>query len=750
MRKKQLLIVMGLLLSNFLIGQSGAIKGTVKDTEGNGVPFANIVLLQNGHQVAGTYTDFDGNYNLKPVPAGKFDVVCSSVGYQKKQINGVIINTDKTRFLDIILVPSSVKLEEIQVVEYKVPLISKSQTMTGGAFYSNYYSGGSNSYYDNKFYKNQPGAKKINGLTRHGIGGTVTAEDISKMSGRSAETVAATVGGVYQEDGQVKSIRGSRSEANEYYIDGIKVRGSLGIPKAAIEEVSIVLSGTPAKYQNKTDYNKFDVFTVPFLPSISVAKSETISTPRAVVHNEEYEKIEEKDYSKAISEPVSTFSIDVDAASYSNMRRFLNDGFLPPVNAVRIEEMINYFSYDYAQPDNEHPFSIYTELGVCPWNSDNQLLHIGLQGKKVETASLPASNIVFLLDVSGSMNDYNKLPLVKKAFRMLVNNLRHKDKVAIVVYAGSSGLVLKSTNGDQKDKIIRAIEQLEAGGSTAGGAGIELAYKVAKDNFIEGGNNRVILATDGDFNVGVSSNAELEDLIVSKRNDGVFLSVLGFGNGNYKDRKMETLADKGNGNFSYIDNLNEARKVFISEFGGTLFTIAKDVKIQIEFNPLYVKEYRLIGYENRMLDREDFDDDTKDAGELGSGHSVTALYEIVPNTDSEVADNSLKYQKSEISEVAKLNGEIGTVKFRYKQPDGSKSKLITHPISHEPIEKELLSDNYWFSSAVAGFGLYLRKSKYLGDTSLNELIQIAKSSRGDDDEGYRNEFLRLMKLAEAL
>lgn len=381
------------------------------------------------------------------------------------------------------------------------------------------------------------------------------------------------------------------------------------------------------------------------------------------VHNtEEYEGINENIFHGALKNPLSTFSIDVDAASYSNMRRFLNNGALPPKDAVRIEEMVNYFNYDYSQPDNKDPFSINTEISVAPWNQKHKLVHIGLQGRKIATENLPPSNLVFLIDVSGSMNSANRLPLLKSAFKMLVNELRPQDNVAIVVYAGAAGVVLPSTAGNDKETILNALNQLTAGGSTAGGAGIKLAYEIAQQNFKKGGNNRVILATDGDFNVGVSSNAEMERLIEEKREGGVFLTVLGFGMGNYKDSKMETIADKGNGNYAYIDNILEAKKVFVNEFGGTLFTIAKDVKIQVELNPAKVKAYRLIGYENRALRNEDFNNDKKDAGELGAGHTVTALYEIIPvGVDSKFDPiDDLKYQESKISSEAFKSKELMT------------------------------------------------------------------------------------------
>lgn len=470
--------------------------------------------------------------------------------------------------------------------------------------------------------------------------------------------------------------------------------------------------------------------------------------------SEDYAGIEENKFHQPIETPLSTFSIDVDAASYSNVRRFLNNGQQPVVDAVRIEEMINYFTYDYAQPKGEDPFSITTNYMEAPWNKKHQLVQIGLQGKKIASENLPASNLVFLLDVSGSMNSPNKLPLLKSSLKMLVNEMRKEDKVSIVVYAGAAGLVLEPTNGDNKQKIIDALDKLQSGGSTAGGAGINLAYSIAKQNFVEGGNNRVILATDGDFNVGASSNESMEDLIEEKRKDGVFLTVLGFGMGNYKDSKMEILADKGNGNYAYIDNLQEAQKVLVNEFGGTLFTIAKDVKIQVEFNPAKVQAYRLIGYENRKLNDEDFNNDKKDAGELGSGHTVTALYEIVPvgvKSDFVGSVDPLKYQKQidrKITSSASETNELLTVKFRYKKPEGTKSKLITKTLKEGDQSKN--DPNIQWAASVASFGMLLRDSDYAQNMNYNDVVSLAKTSKGEDEYGYRSEFIQLVRLASNL
>ncbi|HEV7902627.1 MAG TPA: VWA domain-containing protein [Pyrinomonadaceae bacterium] len=469
-------------------------------------------------------------------------------------------------------------------------------------------------------------------------------------------------------------------------------------------------------------------------------------------NTEAYSHIDENPFFEVARAPLSTFSIDVDTASYSNTRRFLKDGQLPPKDAVRIEELINYFSYDYPQPKGDAPFSINAEVSACPWNTKHRLVHIGLQGKRMLKEDLPPANLVFLLDVSGSMNSPNKLPLVKSSLRMLAEQLDARDRISIVVYAGSSGLVLPSTPGDRRGEILAALDALEAGGSTNGGEGIQLAYRVAAENFIRGGINRVVLATDGDFNVGVTSEGELVRLIEEKRKSGVFLSVLGFGTGNVKDATMEKLADKGNGNYAYIDELQEARKVLGEQLGATLATIAKDVKIQVEFNPRQAAAYRLIGYENRLLRDQDFNDDTKDAGEIGAGHTVTALYEVVPfgqKFDNPGVDE-LKYQKpTEVSASADMK-ELMTIKIRYKDPEASASKLLSVWVSDAGGTLESASNNLKFSSAVAGFGMLLRDSKYKGDVRYTDVAALARAAAGADAQGYRTEFIQLVERAQTL
>ncbi|UPQ80902.1 von Willebrand factor type A domain-containing protein [Flavobacterium azooxidireducens] len=465
------------------------------------------------------------------------------------------------------------------------------------------------------------------------------------------------------------------------------------------------------------------------------------------IQNESYESFEENAFESPSTAPLSTFSIDVDNASYTNIRRFINNGQTVPKDAVRVEEMINFFKYNYTEPTNEHPFSIHTEYSDCAWNSNHKVLKVGLQGKNIPTDNLPASNLVFLVDVSGSMNEQNKLPLLKQSMKILVEQLRKKDKVSIVVYAGAAGMVLPPTSGDDKKTIIDALEKLQAGGSTAGGAGIELAYKIAQENFVKNGNNRVILATDGDFNVGASSNTDMQTLIEEKRKSGVFLTCLGYGMGNYKDSKMETIANKGNGNYAYIDNIQEANRFLGKEFKGSMFAIAKDVKIQIEFNPQHVQAYRLIGYENRKLKDEDFVNDTIDAGELGSGHTVTALYEIIPtNVKSDFFKEpiDLKYSKTENSSTV-FGNELATIKFRYKKPDGEKSIEMVQVIENKSIPIENSSEDFKFSSAVAWFGLKLRDSKLVHNKDSEAIKTLAKKGISIDEDGYKSEFIRLVE-----
>jgi Ca-activated chloride channel family protein len=586
---------------------------------------------------------------------------------------------------------------------------------------------------------------------KHTVSGTITDESANPLPGVSIKikgsqsATTSDVNGFYTieaSDNEVLVFSNAGYKTQERKVNGsiiINVKLIVGElknePKPVVTEQFLKRSAKGIRSKQDMGYSTLN---------IAPDAEEDFNT-------EDYDNISENGFHKVTDDPLSTFSIDVDAASYSNVRRFLNQGQLPPAGAVRTEELINYFKYNYPQPADKHPFSITTEMSSCPWNADHRLVMIGLQGKNIPVENLPASNLVFLIDVSGSMESENKLPLVKASLKMLTDQLREKDNISIVVYAGNAGLVLPSTSGSNKMKIKTAIDALEAGGSTAGGAGIKLAYKTAAENLIKNGNNRVILCTDGDFNVGASSDDELVRMIEKERESGIYLTVLGYGMGNYKDNKMQQLADKGNGNHAYIDGIGEAKKVLVNEFGGTLFTIAKDVKLQVEFNPSKVAGYRLIGYENRMLKKEDFNDDKKDAGELGSGHTVTALYEIIPvGVNSPFLKNvdPLKYQQQQV--LTSSSTELLTVKFRYKTPSKDNSELIVHPVEDKGISFSKTSDNFRFAAAVAGFGMMLRNSEFKGTLNYNTIMQIAGESTGSDAEGYRKEFVSLVNKAKTL
>lgn len=524
-------------------------------------------------------------------------------------------------------------------------------------------------------------------------------------------------------------------------------------PNIAQDEERICLEDVR---ESKLEISVADVSTTDMTTRRPISSIRMEASPYDNLQSEEYNQFSENRFRLVNEEPLSTFSVDVDAASYSNMRRFINRGALPNKDAVRIEELINYFSYNYTEPTGNDPVKISTEVGNCPWNSQNRLVKIGLKARSMTGENLPASNFVFLIDVSGSMYGATRLDLVKSSLKLLTNNLREKDRVAIVVYAGSAGEVLPSTSGANKQKIKEALDNLNAGGSTAGGAGIQLAYKIAKQNFIKGGNNRIILCTDGDFNVGVSSNDGLLALIEQERKSGVFLSILGYGMGNYKDSKMQTLAQAGNGNHAYIDNLQEANKVLVNEFGATMYTVAKDVKLQIEFNRTKVQAYRLVGYETRLLNKEDFNDDTKDAGEMGAGHTVTAFYEVIPTgVKSNLIGNvdPLKYQKETNTSpldifTADKYPDLLTVKLRYKQPNSDKSQKIEVPLIDDKGDN--VSDDFRFASAVAMFGQIIRDSQYKGESSYTKAIALAQKGYGEDKQGYRREFVRLMQTAQGL
>ncbi len=593
---------------------------------------------------------------------------------------------------------------------------------------------------------------------KHTVSGIITDENNNPLNGASVKVKGATTAatsdntGAYSikaDDNDVLVVSMVGYTTQEVHINKRSVINiKLSTANDKLEEVVVTSAYGKRREKNTLGYANGLQGRA---PGIAVHDMKSGYFTPDNFNTEDYDHITENGFHKVTDDPLSTFSIDVDAASYSNVRRFLNSGQLPPAGAVRTEELINYFKYNYPQPTDKHPFSITTEMSACPWNNDHKLVMIGLQGKNIPVEDLPATNLVFLIDVSGSMMSENKLPLVKASLKLLTDQLREKDNISIVVYAGNAGLVLPTTSGGDKNKIKAAIDALEAGGSTAGGAGIKLAYKTANDNFLKNGNNRVILCTDGDFNVGASSDDDMVRLIEKERETGVYLTVLGYGMGNYKDNKMQQLADKGNGNHAYIDGINEAKKVLVNEFGGTLFTIAKDVKLQVEFNPAKVAGYRLIGYENRMLKKEDFNYDKKDAGELGSGHTVTALYEIIPaGVKSPFLKDvdPLKYQKTngKVSD----SKEILTVKFRYKSPDKNTSELIVHPVEDNGVAFNSTSSNFRFAASVAGFGMLLRQSEFKGNMGYNNILQMANAAMGNDKEGYRKEFVSLVKKAASL
>jgi Ca-activated chloride channel family protein len=705
---------------------------TGKVTDYNGEALIGASILEKG-TTNGTVTDLEGKYSLS-LKHEKATLVISYTGFQTQEIL-----MGKSKIVDVAL-QQGVTLDECVVTAIG---IEKEARCIG--------------YSVQSVPKRSKKARKKDKAYRNALSGRVT--------------------GVQATPQKVK-IRGSRSVPTDYHVDGVKVKNyrtpetkaqeptkvkapkSQPAPPTPLPAQPISKPATPTPAPAPPASKPAEPKTVPVADKAEVQDKKeaknAVSVPKDSIVDysaERYDEIYENPFLQAKKTPLSTFSIDVDAASYSNMRRFVSNGSLPPKDAIRIEEMVNYFNYDYPEPTGEHPFEIITEISDCPWQKGHKLLHIGLQGKRVAKEDLPASNLVFLIDVSGSMNRPNKLPLLQQSLNLLVDNLRQKDFVSIVVYAGSAGVVLNPTNGTNKKVIKDAINRLRAGGSTAGGAGIKLAYKLARENFNKKGNNRVIIATDGDFNVGISSDINLVKLIEKERESGVFLTVLGFGMGNYQDGKMQKLADKGNGNHAYIDNIGEAQKVLINEFGGTIFAIAKDVKLQLEFNPEQVKGYRLIGYENRLLADEDFDDDTKDAGEMGAGHTVTALYEIIPANYQTPYIADIQDTQQRVEPVKAFSGakkDMVHIKFRYKKPDGHKSKLLEKGATDMNIPLEKSSDNFRWSASVAQFGLLLRDSKYKGKANWRNLKTMAEKSKGKDPNGYRGEMILLIDQAQKL
>ncbi len=674
------LLALVTLLSSHCFGQSGTLKGRITDkTDNSPVPFANVILENKGAVVGGTTSDFDGNYTIKPIPPGKYDVKVTFLGYKNLMVKGIVILQDKITFYDFSLETTSVSLETYEVVDYKVPLISKDKTSSGY---------------------------------------TITSEEISKMPNRSADAAAYSVGGVYSADGQRGSVRGGRVEGTVMYVDGIRVRGSNQVPQAWRRQ-----------------------------------KKEPPTPPALIQGTESYDVRPEQDFVSVTSEPLSTFSLDMDPASYSNVRRYIMAGMVPPPEIVRTEEMINYFHYNYPAPEGNETFKISTELSSCPWNPRNKLLQIGIRARDIDTLERKPGNLVFLIDRSGSMADPNKIELVKRSMALLVKQLSPQDKISIVCFNENAEYLLRPVSGDQTGRILDAINSLTATGSTAGTSGLRLAYEVARKNYLKEGNNRIILCSDGDFNVGPSSDQEVVSLVESLRNEGIWLTVLTFGAGNLKDSKMEKLADNGNGMYAYIDNIMEARKVLVEQLSAMLYTVAKDVKIQIEFNPANVKAYRLIGYENRALEAKDFNNDRKDAGDIGAGTTVTALYELITGDyeeDQVLSIDPLRYQTYLVPEDPERSSELLTLKLRYKNPEGEQSKLIQQTVNTTSRTFAEASENMRFAAAVASFAMVLKNSRNAGKADYKKVEEMARQAKGEDPEGHRSEFIHLVSLVAAL
>lgn len=716
------------LLQTSLFAQIVTVKGTVNEENGP-LPGASVLIKGTSRHVA---TNFDGNYSIK---AKTTDVlVFSYVGFMTQEVvigNQTTINVTlaSDNILDEVIVTAQGIKREKKALGYAVSEVSSQEI-----------------------------ENRTQGNVGRVLSGKASGVAITSQSGATGNATRVVIRGYNSINGggavtspsisfnKPTVITGTRNpDHNEatknnpiYIVDGIPIHPS---------QVDLVKNIDQTHIERKTVHASSE--SVKLFGSAAKNGCVVITTKKGnyrVENDESYKELFENQFKSVMFDPLSTMSIDVDKAGYSNVRRMINNGQEIPIDAVKIEEMINYFDYNYEPPTDDKPFAVHSEVVETPWNKETQLVRIGLKGKELSTDELPVINLTFLIDVSGSMSSANKLPLLQSALEVLVNKLRKEDKVSIVVYAGAAGVVLEPTSGDQKEKIMNAINNLNAGGSTAGGQGIELAYKLAQEHFVTKGNNRVILATDGDFNVGQSSDKDMQRLIEEKRESGIFLTCLGFGMGNYKDSKLETLADKGNGNHAYIDTMQEAHKFLGKEFGGTLYTIAKDVKIQVEFNPTLVKSYRLIGYENRLLANEDFANDKKDAGEIGSGHTVTALYEIVPTSSSyePVSNTTLKYQ-TQYKNMSSVANELLTVKFRYKAPQGVESKLFSEVVYNSVRTIDQASEDAQFISAVAMFGMQLRDSKFTKNTTREDVLALAESGRGSDEDGFRAEFIRLVK-----
>lgn len=695
---------------HFYVSQEKTITGIVTS---DGVPLPGATIVIAGTQT-GTQTDAYGKYSIKVKQGDVLEF--SFLGKESKALTvgaGNVINVTLSS-------SSSTEIECVQIaygITRKKTNVASNYTQVKNAEIS---------------YATSPNATIA-------LNGKVSGLQINKLNGSSNSTPRIVINGS-------RSITGNNNAL--IVIDGIvsNAKTLQSLPQKDITNISTIKGAQGGALYGEPGRNGVILVSTKNKKNKKKLIKEIEKKP-IEIDNDEYESFLENSFENSISNPLSTFSIDVDNASYTNIRKFINNGQTVPKDAVRIEEMMNFFKYSYPQPINNDPFSIHSEYGECPWNENHKLVKIGLQGKEIISDNLPNSNFVFLIDVSGSMSGENRLPLVIESLKIVTKQLRKEDKISIVVYAGAAGLVLPATSGNEKEKIITALENLQAGGSTAGGEGIKLAYKIAEENFIKGGNNRVIIATDGDFNVGASSDSNMVTLIEEKRKSDVFLTCLGYGMGNYKDSKLEKLADKGNGNYAYIDNMQEANRFLVKEFKGSMFAIAKDVKIQIEFNPKHVQNYRLIGYENRKLRNEDFTNDAIDAGELGSGHTVTALYEIIPvgvKSDFFTKPIDLKYSNTK-SNNDLVSDELATIKFRYKKPDGDTSIELIQTINNKAEKLKNCSEDFKFCSAVAWFGLKLRDSKLISNKNKNDILDLATKSKAKDIDGYRSEFVRLVE-----
>ncbi|UMY65690.1 MULTISPECIES: VWA domain-containing protein [unclassified Flavobacterium] len=711
-------------------GTSGdTYSGVVNDDSGLPLPGVSIVVQGTNR---GTQTDLDGKFTIKAKKGER--LVFSFIGLDTQRIT---LGKPKD-FLSISLKASAKLLEAVMVQGYNITRTKKSLAASTVTV--------SSSYVERK------AAKKRSRKNRKTAQVTSNANTLL-VKILKEKTAADTLNEAHAVLWQ-RALSSDKRGAPLYLLDGVPVSPEKlkVLTSDDIDDVEAMNRDEALKVYGKKAENGVIMIESVTYNGDKKSKREVRKWLRELQQKqrdtqEEYPPLIENPFESARNHPLSTFSIDVDNAAYTNVRRFINQGQAVPPDAVRIEEMVNFFDYQYAPPVTKDPLAVHAEYADCPWNSRHKLLRIGLQAASLPSDRLPASNLVFLIDVSGSMDSPDKLPLLKESFKVLVNRLRHQDRVAIVVYAGAAGVVLPSTPGDEKDTILNALNKLSTGGSTAGGQGIELAYDIASEHFIKGGNNRVILATDGDFNVGPSSDQDMEELIEEKRQSGVFLTCLGFGMGNYKDAKMQVLAQKGNGNHAYIDNLQEANRFLGKEFTGTMYAVAKDVKLQVEFNPTHVNAYRLIGYETRKLRDEDFRNDAIDAGELGNGQTVTAFYEIIPpGVESTFFDGDipLKYTKTTYDG----GSELATVKFRYKQPNGNKSRELAVPISDTPVPLDRSTDDFRFAAAVAWFGLKLRDSQFIENKSQDDIEALARGALTPDPDGYRAEFVRLVELAQ--